>query len=319
MSTPARAVVIGTSGTFDHIIRVDQLPEPASPKARMLPSGLPGPAFGGCGFNIAVALARLGESASIVSPIGDDFENSGYPAHLAAAGVDTSSLVAMPCHRSSLCYMIRGPRDEAYVLTSPIPEDAVEQIPLDRFEPALATAQIVVVTPHANAFSLGLAEIAGRHGVPIVVSGLTAHPARRAAALAIWRLASIAVLNAQEWGALKAVPGFALGDRLLFVTDGAQGSKVVRNGNEIPIAPARAAHVVEQTGAGDAFTAGVVAGLLHGLPPAACARIGSVVASFAVEGHGAQTALPSRAAVEERHRAAFGFDLPLPRNRDVKT
>lgn len=314
MTHPPRVVVVGCSGSFDHIIRLDHLPLPDSPKARIMPGGGAGPTFGGCGFNMAVALAKLEQKVAIISPIGDDFAGSGYPDYLEALGVSRDNLVLVPGYLSSMCYMIHGPGDQSYVLTRPIPEDLVEEIAIDRFLPLVAEAALVVLSPYANGFSVSFARAARALDIPILVSSLTARPERRAAALALWELADILVLNAQEIAALSALPGLEPRDDLLiFVTDGSNGSKVLHGGKEtaIPIAPA--GQMVEQTGAGDAYTAGVVAGLLNRHPPDACARIGAVVSSFAVEGHGAQTSLPTLDAARHRHLSAFGADLPALR------
>lgn len=71
--------------------------------------------------------------------------------------------------------------------------------------------------------------------------------------------------------------------------------------------PARAASVVDPTGAGDAFAGGVLAGLLAGEPIARCLERGVVATSFALEGEGADgllAATPQRA--EARRREWFG-------------
>jgi ribokinase len=63
---------------------------------------------------------------------------------------------------------------------------------------------------------------------------------------------------------------------------------------------------VDTTGAGDAFTAGYLAGYLRGLLPVRCAEMGAVAASFAVEAVGCQTNLPDNDRLQARLKEAFG-------------
>ena len=70
---------------------------------------------------------------------------------------------------------------------------------------------------------------------------------------------------------------------------------------------ARAAAVVDQTGAGDAFGVGLILAHLEGLPIDACLQRAVVTASFAVEGWGPDALLTAtRADAENRLREWFG-------------
>ena len=69
---------------------------------------------------------------------------------------------------------------------------------------------------------------------------------------------------------------------------GARGAIV--DGVEVP--PPRTASVVDEIGAGDAFAAGFVYGLLEGWSPPECARAGNVIAAGALAGTGDWETLP---------------------------
>ena len=69
---------------------------------------------------------------------------------------------------------------------------------------------------------------------------------------------------------------------------GARGAIV--DGTEVP--PPTTAAVVDEVGAGDAFAAGFVFGLLREWSPAECARAGNVIARFALAGTGDWETLP---------------------------
>jgi sugar/nucleoside kinase (ribokinase family) len=69
---------------------------------------------------------------------------------------------------------------------------------------------------------------------------------------------------------------------------GARGAIV--DGVEVP--PPRTASVVDEVGAGDAFAAGFVYGLLDGRSPVECASAGNVIAACALAGTGDWETLP---------------------------
>jgi ribokinase len=66
------------------------------------------------------------------------------------------------------------------------------------------------------------------------------------------------------------------------------------------------ANVVDTTGAGDAFAAGLLLGLMRGLPLDVCHKLACCAASVCIEGFGARTALPSLNALIKRYRLAYG-------------
>ncbi|MGD2115343.1 MAG: PfkB family carbohydrate kinase, partial [Acidobacteriota bacterium] len=69
---------------------------------------------------------------------------------------------------------------------------------------------------------------------------------------------------------------------------------------------ARVRQVVDPTGAGDAFRAGFLAGLLREQPLDVCGRLGSVAAVYAVEHRGTQEHRYTREEFAERYRENFG-------------
>ncbi len=86
---------------------------------------------------------------------------------------------------------------------------------------------------------------------------------------------------------------------------------VVIDGETIP-PPRIVGHVVDEVGAGDAFAAGFVYGLLHGWSPRACGAAGNLIAAFAVGGTGDWEQLPTSSDVEGELRAIADGDAVKP-------
>ena len=86
------------------------------------------------------------------------------------------------------------------------------------------------------------------------------------------------------------------------VTQAERGAELHTRGGTTHVPAFAVADVIDQTGAGDAFAAGLALGLAEGLPIAEAATFASAVASFAVEGLG-MSRLADRGRVGERMRA----------------
>jgi adenosine kinase len=97
---------------------------------------------------------------------------------------------------------------------------------------------------------------------------------------------------------------------IVVTTLGRQGSRIDAGAQsyKIPAAPARVES--DPTGAGDAYRAGLVAGLLRGLDVATAGAVASLAATYAVEQVGTIEHGYSRTEFSDRYREAFGAELP---------
>jgi sugar/nucleoside kinase (ribokinase family) len=78
---------------------------------------------------------------------------------------------------------------------------------------------------------------------------------------------------------------------ILGVKLGAEGCYISYQGKAKRIPPRKVRTIVDATGAGDAFVAGFIAGMLHGTDPFQAAKIGNAVASSSPKAVGASTAI----------------------------
>jgi len=76
------------------------------------------------------------------------------------------------------------------------------------------------------------------------------------------------------------------------ITLGARGSMIVSGGERIVIPAAPVTQVVDTTGAGDLYAAGLLHGLSQGLPLAECGRLGSIAAGEIISHFGARPETP---------------------------
>jgi adenosine kinase len=97
----------------------------------------------------------------------------------------------------------------------------------------------------------------------------------------------------------------------LIVTRGAEGSIIHSKGRELAIPPAKPNAVVDPTGCGDAYRAGLIHGLLHGLDWETTGRIASLMGAIKIETRGTQNHSFTATQFEQRYQASFGRSLTL--------
>jgi adenosine kinase len=101
-------------------------------------------------------------------------------------------------------------------------------------------------------------------------------------------------------------PGLLERTKAIITTLGDKGSVVATAEKEVSIPAVRAARVLDPTGAGDAYRAGLIKGLVAGQSLEEAARVGATCASFAVEHHGTQEHRFTENEFWRRHRGHFG-------------
>ena len=96
---------------------------------------------------------------------------------------------------------------------------------------------------------------------------------------------------------------------MVVTTLGREGSRIASQDGITVIPPAPTELVVDPTGAGDAYRAGLVAGLLRGLDLAASGRVASLAATYAIEQVGTAEHAFTRPQFAARYLDAFGSEL----------
>jgi adenosine kinase len=105
----------------------------------------------------------------------------------------------------------------------------------------------------------------------------------------------------------RSLEEIARGVKALIYTLGAKGSVIVAKGERHEIPSAAADAVVDPTGCGDAYRAGLLYGIARGWDWPSCGRLGAVMGAIKIAQRGAQNHAPSRDEIEARFRKAFGY------------
>ena len=270
---------------------------------------------GGAPANASVAVARLGLASAFCGVVGDDQFGSRLRTELAAEGVDTSRLRQSGQAATTLAFawkdsggdghfwLLRG----ADTLLGDADVDAAGVASLG----ALVVGSVALATQPSRSSIERAVGLAHQAGVPVVFDvnlrpSLWADLASaRPACEEVARLSRLVKLSLDDANglfgpdiapdaAIKIV--LALGPSAVVLTDGERGCWF-NSGSSVAFVPAIRVEAIEPTGAGDAFTAAIVArSLASGWSPLSAedVRYAAAAGALATTRPGAWDGLPNR-------------------------
>ena len=265
--------------------------------------------FGGCAGNIAYNLKLLGGEGRIMATVGHDF--APYAVWLEQQGVVATHLRVVESEFTAQAYITTDLDDNQITAFHP---GAMNHSHLNRVADA-AGVRIGIVSPDGRQGMLDHAAQFAAAGVPFMFDPGQGLPMFNGEELrAFIEQATYVAVNDYEASLLSERTGWdaetiAARVRALIVTRGASGSWIYVDGRrlEIPVAPA--SRLADPTGCGDAYRAGLLYGLQHGLDWETTGRIASLAGSIKMEHHGTQQHTYTMTEFATRFRAAFGRSL----------
>ena len=276
----------------------------------------------GAESNVAMYLADHGVDARWVSRLGDDAFGRRVLRHVRAAGVDVRGVRTDPARPTGLLFKDPA-KDGSTRVTYYRHGSAASAMGRDVLdEEAMRTADVwhfTGITPALSASCRDLVEAALRRGqaVPPAGGGRPAVSFDVNYRPALWReppgeplralaqAADIVFVGLDEaralWGEQLREPEdvrvLLPAPPIVVVKDGSRAATSFHGGTRTSV-PALSVAVVEPVGAGDAFAAGFLAGLLRGDTMERCLRIGHVTAASALSVTGDHGPLPDAAELD---------------------
>ncbi|MEK7575348.1 MAG: PfkB family carbohydrate kinase [Patescibacteria group bacterium] len=254
--------------------------------------------YGGAGANIVYGLGQLGVKPILFSSVGQDFKPH-FHAHLKKNGVD----IRVHTEKKNWTATYYGMSDEVKeqigvwqpnahdLLDTVSVADHLDKKTLKNVSVALVHGKPSIPLRHMSE----IRKILGKSVSIIFDPGQNMALYEKEVFEKCLAFADIFIVNDVELGqALKILRCkkddiFTFGVKAIIETKGADGSVIFEKGKATAIPVRKPSQLIETTGAGDAYRAGLMYGLLEGLDLARSARIGSYLGSKSVETLGAQT------------------------------
>lgn len=261
---------------------------------------------GGVAGNIAYSLALLGERPLLVGAVGPDFAE--YKEALNHIGVDMSLVSEHEEELTAYSFMMADLKGSQIAAFYPGASGHAEQLPVAEAATGLSYGIVGATAPsvmrhHADAIASAGCRLFYDPSQQIVVMS---KEDLLAGIEVTWGI----VLNDYELSMLEKKTGLgldALKEQVPFVgvTFGSEGSELHYEGRSERIPVAAPELVVDPTGGGDAFRAGLLKGLLLNLDLAVVGRLAALAATYAIERHGAQEHAYSAGTFTARFDRAF--------------
>ncbi len=265
--------------------------------------------FGGCAGNIAYNLRLLGGAGVPMATVGHDFEP--YRGWLQDRSVDVSQVRVVDDEFTAQAFITTDLDDNQITAFHP---GAMSQSHLNHVA-QVPGCKLGLVAPDGRDGMVQHAAQFAEAGIPLLFDPGQGLPMFDGTEL-------LDFVSKATWIAVNDYEGQLLCERTglshreiasrvqaLIVTRGAEGSVIHAAGREHVIPAAAPEAVVDPTGCGDAYRAGLLFGLMNGLDWETTGRVASLMGSIKIAHAGTQHHAFTMDEFRDRFRAAFGRSL----------
>lgn len=263
--------------------------------------------FGGCAGNIAYNCHLLGLESAVIAAVGDDFDP--YEAWMRRHGMTLDYVQRIPDTYTAQAYITTDLDDNQITAFHPGAMNHSGELVVPRD----AGITIGIVGPDSRDAMIRRSQQFADAGIPFIFDPGQGLPLFGGQDLENFiDQATWVVVNDYEGQLVQERTGLAPEQiaarcEAYVVTRGAQGSTVYAAGRRIDIPATKPERVVDPTGCGDAYRAGLLYGLTKGLDWETTGRIASLAGTIKVAHAGTQTHSYSFDEFAARFEAAFGF------------
>jgi adenosine kinase len=263
--------------------------------------------FGGCAANIAYGLHLLGDRGVAMATAGLDF--APYRERMVAQGLSVEHIRLVDGTFTAQAFITTDLDNNQITAFHP---GAMQFAHLNKVSDAAAGVALGIVAPDGRQAMIEHAAQFHAASIPFIFDPGQGMPMFGGEELKTFiRQARWVALNDYEWGMLQQKTGLGAAEvasqvDALIVTRGAEGSTIYTGGRELRIPCAAPKAVIDPTGCGDAYRAGLIHGLLRGLDWEATGRTASLMGAIKIESRGPQNHRFTRTEFDQRYRENFG-------------
>ena len=267
--------------------------------------------YGGCAANIAYGLSLLGDHGIPMAAAGHDF--GPYRDRLQRLGVSVQHITVIDDQFTAQAYITTDLDDNQITAFHP---GAMQEAHRNRVSDVAGDIALGIVAPDGRQAMIEHAAQFAAAGIPFIFDPGQGLPMFDAAELRTFiSQATWVTVNDYEWSLLRQKTGLTAEDvtaevEALVVTRAAEGSVIHAGGRTVEVPCAKPRAVVDPTGCGDAYRAGLIHGLLRGLDWETSGRVASLMGAIKIECRGPQNHRFTPAEFAQRYRENFGDGQP---------
>jgi adenosine kinase len=267
--------------------------------------------YGGCAGNIAYNLQLLGGSPLIMATVGDDF--APYAARLEKLGLAQTYIRTVSGNFTGQAFITTDLDDNQITAFHP---GAMSMSHLNHIS-AAKEVSLGIVSPDGRDGMLNHAQEFAEAGIPFVFDPGQGMPMFSGSELLNFiEQANYITVNDYEAKLLQDKTGKTLAEiaqrvTALIVTLGADGSLIYADNKQISIPTPKPHAIVDPTGCGDAYRAGLLYGIERGWDWDTTGRLASLMGSLKIGSRGGQNHRPSLTEICDQFKQHFGFSIKL--------
>jgi adenosine kinase len=262
--------------------------------------------YGGTASNIAYNLKLLGEDAVLMATVGEDI--GPYLERLRRLGMSDKWLKRIPGQFTAQAFITTDLDNNQIIAFHPGAMNFSQENKVTK-----GLADIAIIGPDGKEGMLQHARECAQAGMKVLFDPGQGLPMFSGEELnGLIEHADYVAVNDYEGKMLAERTGQSLESlaqrvTALIYTMGSKGSVILTKGERHEIPCVEAEEVVDPTGCGDAYRAGLLYGLAHGWDWPSTGKLGSLMGSIKIAQRGAQNHAPSRDDLQARFARAFGY------------
>ncbi|MES2565125.1 MAG: carbohydrate kinase family protein [Pseudomonadota bacterium] len=265
--------------------------------------------FGGCAGNIAYSLKMLGGEPLIMATVGDDYQP--YGERLDKLAIPQTYIRKVPNTFTAQAFITNDLDDNQITAFHP---GAMNESHANHVQDA-SSAKLAIISPDGRDGMLQHARECEETGLPFVFDPGQGLPMFNGEELLEFiRRAEYVTVNDYEARMLQERTGRSIYQlsklvKAFVVTLGAQGAQIYHGKQVTDIPCVKAAEIVDPTGCGDAFRAGLLYGLAAEFDWQTTGQLASLLGSIKIAQRGGQNHRFTRDEIAQRYREAYGSRL----------
>ena len=267
--------------------------------------------FGGTAGNIAYNLQLLGGSPLIMATVGVDF--ASYRTWLDSNEIKQTHIKPISNSFTAQAFITTDMSDNQITAFHPGAMNHSHENSVNHAK----DVSVAIIAPDGRDGMFQHARECHEAGIPYLFDPGQGLPMFNGEELLHFiEMADYVAVNDYEGQLLQEKTGLSLEDialkvKALIVTKGADGSVIIADGQRIEIPCVKATEILDPTGCGDAYRAGLLYGINQGWDWKAAGQLAAVMGAIKIASRGGQNHKPSKPVIADLYQDAFGSSIQL--------